>query len=114
MIGRLHPGKRFSLAVIANGIVTTAGITAKDTSGDVQAQTRDVLAQIEGLLADAGSSKSRLLTTNIWLRDIGHFALMNEVWDRWIDPENMPVRATVEAHLADPKLLVEIQVTALA
>lgn len=113
MIKRLRPGKRFSLAVIANGVVTTAGVTARDTSGDVKVQTQDILAQIDGLLAEAGSSKSRLLTAGIWLRDIAHWAAMNEVWDDWIDPENLPVRATVEARLADPSLLVEIQVTAL-
>jgi len=112
MIKRLKPGKRFSLAVIANGIVTTAGITARDTSGDVKAQTKDILEQIDGLLAEAGSSKSQLLTTSIWLRDIAQFAAMNEIWDAWIDPQNMPVRATVEARLALPELLVEIQVSA--
>src|SRR5262245_3372113 len=114
MIKRLHPGQRFSLAVIANGIVHTAGITAQDTSGDVKAQTRDILGQIDALIAEAGSSKSKLISANIWLRDIAHFGLMNEVWDAWIDPANKPVRATVEARLADPALLVEIQVTALA
>jgi enamine deaminase RidA (YjgF/YER057c/UK114 family) len=112
MIKRLKPGKRFSLAVIANGVVTTAGITARDTSGDVKAQTKDILEQIDGLLAEAGSSKSKLLTTSIWLRDIAQFAAMNEVWDAWIDPQNMPVRATVEARLALAELLVEIQVSA--
>jgi enamine deaminase RidA (YjgF/YER057c/UK114 family) len=114
MISRIKPGKRFSLAVVANGIVTTAGITARITTGDVKAQMQDILQQIEGLLAEAGTSKARLLTTNIWLRDIAHFAAMNEVWDAWIDAANMPVRATVEARLADPALLVEIQVSALA
>jgi enamine deaminase RidA (YjgF/YER057c/UK114 family) len=112
MIKRLKPGQRFSLAVIANGVVTTAGITARDTSGDVKAQTKDILEQIDGLLAEAGSSKSKLLTTSIWLRDIAQFAAMNEVWDAWIDRQNMPVRATVEARLALPELLVEIQVSA--
>ena len=114
MISRIKPGKRFSLAVVANGIVTTAGVTARATSGNVKAQTKDILEQIEGLLAEAGTSKARLLTTSIWLRDISHFAAMNEIWDAWVDPDNMPVRATVEARLADPALLVEIQVSALA
>jgi enamine deaminase RidA (YjgF/YER057c/UK114 family) len=114
MIKRLRPGRRFSQAVIANGVVTTAGITTRDASGDVKAQTRDILAQIEALLAEAGTVKANLLTASIWLRDIATFAAMNEAWDAWIDPDNLPVRATVEAHLADPALLVEIQVSALA
>ena len=72
------------------------------------------MATIDGLLAEAGTSKAKLISANIWLRDIAHFAQMNDVWDQWVDPENLPVRATVEARLAAPELLVEIQVTALA
>jgi len=113
MVQRLHPGRRFCQAVIANGIVTTAGITARDTAVDVKAQTRDILEQIDDLLAEAGSSKSQLLTASIWLRDIASFGAMNEVWDAWVDMANLPVRATVEARLAFPELLVEIQVTAV-
>ena len=112
MITRLHPGKRFAQAVVVNGVVTTAGITARDTSGDTAAQTREILAQIDALLIEAGTSKANLLTVAIWLRDIAHFGQLNEVWDLWVDPDNLPVRATVEARLADPSLLVEIQVTA--
>jgi enamine deaminase RidA (YjgF/YER057c/UK114 family) len=114
MVKRLHPGPRFCKAVVANGIVTTAGITAGDTSGDTSAQTADILAQIDALLAEAGSSKANLLTASIWLRDIAHFGQMNAVWDKWVDMNNLPVRATVEARLATPELLVEIQVTATA
>ncbi|GLS22433.1 hypothetical protein GCM10007874_54510 [Labrys miyagiensis] len=114
MIKRLHPGKRFCEAVIVNGIITTAGITGRDESADTTAQTKDILAQIDALLAETGSSKARLISANIWLRDIAHFDQMNAVWDSWIDPANLPVRATVEARLAAPELLVEIQVTALA
>jgi enamine deaminase RidA (YjgF/YER057c/UK114 family) len=112
MIKRLHPGPRFCKAVIANGIVTTAGITATNANADTVAQTTDILAQIDALLAEAGTSKANLLTVNIWLRDIAQFAQMNSVWDKWIDMNNLPVRATVEARLAAPELLVEIQVSA--
>jgi enamine deaminase RidA (YjgF/YER057c/UK114 family) len=112
MIKRFHPGQRFCEMVVYNGVVTTAGITARDESGDVKVQAADILVQIDGLLAEAGSSKARLLTASIWLRDIAHFAGLNEIWDGWIDKHNLPVRATVEARLAAPELLVEIQVTA--
>jgi enamine deaminase RidA (YjgF/YER057c/UK114 family) len=112
MIKRLNPGKRFCQAVIANGIVTTAGITARDPSVGTAAQAADILAQIDALLAEAGTSKSNLLTASIWLRDISHFGQLNEVWDKWVDMNNLPVRATVEARLALPELLVEIQVSA--
>jgi enamine deaminase RidA (YjgF/YER057c/UK114 family) len=112
MIKRLHPGPRFCKAVVANGIVTTAGITAANTEADTAAQTADILAQIDSLLAEVGSSKANLLTASIWLRDIAHFSQMNSVWDKWVDMDNLPVRATVEARLALPELLVEIQVSA--
>jgi enamine deaminase RidA (YjgF/YER057c/UK114 family) len=113
MITRLHPGPRFCQAVVANGVVTTAGIVAKDSHGDAKAQTRDILTQIDALLAEAGSSVSRLLTANIWLSNMDNFKAMNEIWDGWVDRNNLPVRATVEARLATPEYLVEIQVTAL-
>ena len=111
MIKRIKPGQRFSSAVVVNGIVTTAGVTG--SGADTATQTRDILAQIDALLAEAGSSKANLISAAIWLRDIAHFSQMNEVWDQWVDKSNLPVRATVEARLAAPELLVEIQVTAL-
>lgn len=113
MIKRLHPGKRFCEAVIVNGIITTAGITGRDETADAVGQTRDILAQIDALLAEAGTSKSKLISASIWLRDIAHFDQMNEVWDQWVDKDNLPVRATVEARLAAPELLVEIQVSSV-
>lgn len=111
MIQRLKPGKRFCQAVVVNGVVTTAGITGE--RADTASQTRHILSQIDALLAEAGTSKAKLISASIWLRDIAHFAQMNDVWDTWVDPENLPVRATVEARLATPELLVEIQVSAL-
>ena len=77
------------------------------------AQTAAILEKIDAILAEAGTDKSRLLSCNIWLRDIGaDFAAMNEVWCEWVDPENKPARATVQAEMARPAILVEIQVTA--
>ena len=68
---------------------------------------------MDDLLEQAGTSKSNLLTANIWLKDIDKdFKAMNQVWNDWLDPENKPVRATVEARMARPQILIEIQVTA--
>lgn len=99
-------------AVVHNGILTTMGVI--DTSGgDIVSQTENVLAKIDELLKEGGTDKSKVLTANIWLKDIeSGFGKMNEVWVKWIDPENKPVRACVEANMAFPNLLVEIQVTA--
>ena len=111
-IQRVHPGPRMSEMVIHNETVYLAGQIADDGSTDVESQTRDVLRQIDALLAEAGTDKSKLLTATIYLADIGTFAAMNKVWDAWVDPANTPARATVEARLAAPEYLVEIQVVA--
>jgi enamine deaminase RidA (YjgF/YER057c/UK114 family) len=75
-------------------------------------QTRDILSQIDGFLAKAGTDKSKLLSANIWITDMANFAEMNAVWDAWVAPGNTPARATVEARLAAPDYKVEIMVVA--
>ena len=112
-ITRIDSGPRLSKAVVANGFVFLAGMTARDTKGDVRAQTADILAQIDSYLAKAGTDKSRLVSVNIWLKDISTFAEMNAAWTDWADPANLPARATVEARLASDDLLVEIMAKAL-
>lgn len=107
-IVRLKPGRRMSEASIHNGTVYLAGQVADDVGADIKGQTAQVLAQIDALLAEAGSSKSRILSTTIYLSSIANFAAMNEVWDAWVDQANPPARATVEARLAAPGYLVEI------
>ena len=109
-IRRIDVGKRMSDIVIHNGTVYLAGQVGKATR--VAAQTKDMLANIDKLLAKAGSSKSKILQTIIWLDDMANFAEMNSVWDAWVDPANPPARATGEAKLAAPKYKVEIIIVA--
>ena len=111
MIKRIKPGARFCEAVVVNGVVTTAGVTGD--GADAASQTRDILAQIDGLLAEVGTSKANLISASIWLRDVADVDQMNSIWDQWVDKDNLPVRATVESRLVAPELLVEIQVSAL-
>ena len=111
-ITRIEPGPRMSKAVVHGDTVYLAGIVANDPKGDITAQTKDILAQIDGLLAKAGTDKSKLLRTNIWITDMAHFAAMNAVWDAWVSPGNAPARATVQAALATPDYKVEIMVVA--
>mmetsp|Transcript_21904 Transcript_21904/g.35251 ORF Transcript_21904/g.35251 Transcript_21904/m.35251 type:complete len:124 (+) Transcript_21904:94-465(+) len=103
---------RMSRIVIHSGVVYLQGLT--DTSAsDITGQTKNVLNKVDDLLNQAGTSKSNLLTASIWVKDIAtDFTAMNEVWNAWLDPENKPVRATVQATMARPEILVEIQVTA--
>jgi enamine deaminase RidA (YjgF/YER057c/UK114 family) len=104
---------RMSKVVVHNGVVYMSGQT-DTTSTDITGQTQNVLAKIDDLLAQAGTSKSNLLTANIWLKDIeGDFKEMNVSWSDWLDPENKPVRATVQSPMARPQILVEIQVSAI-
>ena len=67
--------------------------------------------ELRELLA-AQKRTNKLLQAIIWLDDMKDFAEMNAVWDAWVDPQNTPARATVEAKLAAPQYLVEIMVTA--
>ena len=113
-IRRLQPGARMSHAVVHGGLVYLAGQVASDPGEDVGGQTRQILHQIDALLAEAGSDKSRILTATIYLADISTFAEMNVVWDAWVDRSNPPARATVEARLAAPQYRVEIAVVAAA
>lgn len=111
-IQRFDQGPNFSKLVVTDTTAYTAGYVASDLSADVGGQTRQILAEIDSYLAKAGTDKSKLLTANVWLKDINDFAAFNAAWSEWSDKENLPVRATVEAKLADPKILVEIMVTA--
>jgi enamine deaminase RidA (YjgF/YER057c/UK114 family) len=111
-IVRHEPGPILSQAAEHGNTVYLAGVVAKDLKKDVKGQTEDILADIDRLLAKCGSSKSKVLSATIWVTDIRNRAPMNEVWTRWVDPNNLPVRACVEAKLADPNALVEIMVVA--
>ena len=112
-IERFDVGARMSQMVIHGNTVYLAGQVARNAGGrSVTEQTRDVLQLIDGLLAEAGSDKSKLLTATIWLADIATFDEMNAVWDAWASPGNTPARATGEAKLASPEYLVEVIVIA--
>ena len=112
-IERHEVGPRMSKAVVHGNTVYLSGIVADNPKGkSVKAQTQDILGQIDGFLAKAGTDKSKLLSANIWITDMANFAEMNAVWDAWVAPGNTPARATVEARLAAPDYKVEIMVVA--
>ncbi|RYF00002.1 MAG: RidA family protein [Oxalobacteraceae bacterium] len=111
-IKRLHVGKRLSEITIHNGTVYLAGQIAEHTSQDIVGQTREVLGHVDRLLAEAGSDKTRILSTQIYIADMADFPGMNTVWDEWVVAGNTPPRATVEAKLANPACLVEVVIVA--
>ncbi len=112
MIQRIDAGPRMSEAVIHGGIVHLAGQVPETPGADIETQTREVLAAIGDLLAQAGSDKTKILRAQIYLADIADFAGMNRAWDAWVVAGQGPARATVEAKLANPAWKVEIVVTA--
>lgn len=113
-IQRFHVGPRMSEAAVHGGVVYLAGQVADDDSQDITGQTRQVLAAIDRLLAEAGSDKRRILRAQIFLADLADFDAMNAVWEAWVVPGHTPPRATVQAALAKPGWKVEIVVTAAA
>lgn len=112
MIQRFDVGTRMSEMAIHNGTVYLAGQVAEDATRDIEGQTRQVLAAIDALLARAGSDKTRILMTQIFLANLADFDGMNRVWDAWVAPGHTPPRATVQASLAHPQWKIEIVVTA--
>jgi enamine deaminase RidA (YjgF/YER057c/UK114 family) len=112
-IERFQSTRRLSRIVIHKGTIYVAGVVATDTTGDIGRQTADALAKIDDYLASVGSSRAKLLTVQIWLKDIERdFAGMNAAWEKWIPEDAVPTRATCQARLATEAMLVEIIVTA--
>lgn len=112
-IQRIKTGARLSKAVVHGHTVYLAGLTADMTAGQgVAAQTQEILAAIDALLAEAGTDKSKLLQATIWLQDIRTVDEMNKVWDAWVPQGCAPARACIEARLQSPAKMVEIRVTA--
>jgi enamine deaminase RidA (YjgF/YER057c/UK114 family) len=110
-ITRFGTGPRMSEAVAYNGILWLAGQLG-EPKGGVADQTREALAEVDRILAEAGTDKTRILSVQIWLADMTTFAEMNSVWDTWVPQGHTPARATGEAKLATPDYKVEIIVTA--
>jgi enamine deaminase RidA (YjgF/YER057c/UK114 family) len=107
-IQRHNVGKRLSEIVVHNGTAYLAGEVPDDTSKDITAQTEQVLAKIDKLLAQVGSDKTKILSAQIFIADMGEFAGMNAAWDKWVAPGHTPARATIEAKLANAAYKVEI------
>lgn len=112
-IVRIATNPRRGRAVIYNGLVFVGGQAADDRSQDIRGQTQEALAKLDRVLVECGTDKGRIISAQIWLKDIqSDFAGMNEVWDAWIPIEQAPARATAQCEMGAPDVLVEIIVTA--
>jgi enamine deaminase RidA (YjgF/YER057c/UK114 family) len=111
-ITRHHGNQRMSQIVIHGDTIYLAGQVAADASADITVQTQQVLQKVDDLLVEAGSDNSKILSAQIWIASMGHFAAMNAVWDAWVPDGCAPARACIEARLASPDLLVEVGIVA--
>lgn len=112
MIQRFQVGKRLSEMAVYNGIAYLAGQVPEDDTLDMYSQTKQVLAEIDKWLAEAGTDKSRILMAQVFVANMIEFDEMNRAWDEWVAEGNSPPRAAIEAKLANPNWKVEIVVTA--
>lgn len=111
-IKRQETKKRMSRAVIHNGTVYFCGQVAKDTTKGIKEQTATTLEKVDELLESVGSDRTKLLSTQIFIKDMVDFKDMNEVWDEWVPEGHAPARACVQASAAREDILVEICVIA--
>ena len=107
-IKRLHPGPRMSQAVIHGDTVYLAGQVGNPGSGMAE-QAQEALAAVDSLLAEAGSSKSKILSVTVWLADMGDFAAMNAVYAEFFTEGQYPARSAVEVGALPRGALVEIE-----
>lgn len=107
-IERLNPGLRMCAASRVGDMIFLAGQVPDDLTADVATQTQQVLSKIDKLLESYGSTKASLVSVQVWLSDIGNIGTMNEVWDKWVDRDNPPCRATGGVHLARAGMAVEM------
>jgi len=111
-IQRYHVGKRLADMVTHQGTIYLAGQVADDLAADAETQTRQVLGNIDRLLSEAGSDKTKILSATVYLADMNDYAAMNAAWEAWVPEDNTPARATVQARLAAAGYRVEIQLIA--
>jgi len=115
MLTRYQTGKRMSQVVevpAARTMLYFAGQISNDRTLDVEGQTHNILAKLDALLAEAGADRTQIVSAMIWLSDIRTRHAVNAIWDTWVPDGTAPARACVEARLAEPTDLVEIQIVA--
>jgi enamine deaminase RidA (YjgF/YER057c/UK114 family) len=111
-IERIDTNHVMSSATIFNKVVYLSGQVPKNTELDVLGQTKEVLSTIDGLLAQAKTDKSRILSAQLFLKNLDDFQIVNTIWIDWLKGDQTPARATIQADLVNPDWLIEIAVIA--
>ncbi|GAB6855702.1 RidA family protein [Asaia astilbis] len=105
---RTEPNAVMSKTVEYHGFVFTQGVVARNLDADFDAQTADVLQQLDALLELHGTDNTRILQAQIWLKNVADRDALNKQWGAWLPEGAAPARACVEAVMVDPRMLVEI------
>ncbi|MDO7431152.1 RidA family protein [Acinetobacter baumannii] len=111
-IQKINTNEVMSAVTVFNKVVYLSGQVPKNTEQDVAGQTREILATIDELLALANTDKSRLLSAQLYLKNLSDFSTVNAIWVDWLKGWVAPSRATIQADLVNPDWLIEIAVTA--
>lgn len=111
-IQKINTNEVMSAVTVFNKVVYLSGQVPKNTEQDVAGQTREILATIDELLALANTDKSRLLSAQLYLKNLSDFSTVNAIWADWLKGCVAPSRATIQADLVNPDWLIEIAVTA--
>jgi enamine deaminase RidA (YjgF/YER057c/UK114 family) len=112
-IKRLGDATSIADASIHAGVVYLAGVVPEDpVPRSAYEQAKNVFKQIDEVLKEAGTDKTRLLRAQIFIADMARFDEMNRAWKEWIPAGQAPARATVEAKLYDPRWALEVIATA--
>ena len=111
-IQKFNTNEVMSAVTVFNQVVYLSGQVPKNTDNDVAGQTREILATIDELLALANTDKSRLLSAQLYIKNLSDFSTVNAIWIDWMNGCVVPSRATIQADLVNPNWLIEIAVTA--
>lgn len=116
-----EPVGPYNQAVLAGGLLFCSGQIALDPAsgvmvgdGDVEAETRQALANLQAVLAAAGSSPGRVVRTTVYLADLADFARVNAIYAELFGQGVSPARACIQAAALPKGALVEIDCIALA
>jgi enamine deaminase RidA (YjgF/YER057c/UK114 family) len=111
-IQRIDSNQVMSAATIFNQVVYLSGQVPKNTAQDIARQTRDILTTIDRILSESKSDKSRIISAQLFLKDLADFQVVNQIWMEWLAGLPKPARATIQADLVNPDWLIEIAITA--
>jgi len=109
----------YSQAIVANGLVFCSGQigvvpeTGVVVEGDIQAQTRRCLQNLQAVLEEAGSGLNLVVKTSVFLKDMNDFVKMNETYAEFFKSDPKPARAAVEVARLPKDVIVEIECVAL-